>query len=169
MSEKRIFFALWPNDPQREQLQNTISPIVQAIEGTVVKRSNWHVTLAFVGEYPERLISELQMAAAAIAFEPFRSSFDKAKYWTQAKVAVLTPTSISPELERLVGALNTVMSDAGLVVPTRAYRPHITIARRARPFETRRLAQPARLEWSGVELVESVSAPGGSSYHPLKQ
>ncbi len=169
MSDKRIFFALWPDDPQREQLRNTIRPIVQAIEGTAVHRGNWHVTLAFVGEYPERLISELQTAAAAIPFEPFRSSFDKAEYWAQAKVAVLTPTSISPELERLVGALNKLMTDAGLVVPTRVYRPHITIAKRVRRFETRRLAQAARVEWSGVELVESVSAPGGSSYNPLKQ
>ena len=169
MSEKRIFFALWPNDPQREQLQNTISPIVQAIEGTAVNRGNWHVTLAFVGVYPERLIAELQTAAGHIRFESFRSSFDMAEYWAEAKVVVLAPTSIAPELERLVGALNKVMTDAGLVVPTRVYRPHITIARRARPFETRRLAQPALVEWSGFELVESVSAPGGSSYHPLKQ
>ena len=88
MSEKRIFFALWPNDPQREQLQNTISPIVQAIEGTAVNRGNWHVTLAFVGEYPERLILKLQTAAGHIPFEPFRSSFDTAEYWAEAKVAV---------------------------------------------------------------------------------
>ena len=142
---------------------------MQTIEGTAVYRGNWHVTLAFVGEYPEHLIPELQTAAAAVPFEPFRSRFDKAEYWPRAKVAVLAPTSISPELERLVAALNSVMSDAGLTPPTRVYRPHITIAQRSRPFETQRLAQPALVEWSGFELVESVFAPGGSTYRPVKQ
>jgi 2'-5' RNA ligase len=169
MSDKRIFFALWPDDRQRDQMRNVISPIVQTIEGTAVYRGQWHVTLAFIGDYPEHLIPELQEAAAAVPFEPFRSRFDKAEYWPRAKVAVIAPTSISPELERLVAALNNVMTDAGLEVPTRVYRPHITISQRARSFETQRLAQPALIEWTGFELVQSVFAPGGSTYHPVKQ
>lgn len=169
MSDKRIFFALWPNDRQRDQLRNIISPVAQTIEGTAVYRGQWHVTLAFIGDYPELLIPDLQAAAAAVPFEPFRSRLDKVEFWPRAKVAVLAPTSISPELERLVAALNIVLKDLGLDVPTRVYRPHITISQRARPFETQRLAQPALVEWSDFELVESVFAPGGSTYHPVKQ
>jgi len=41
--------------------------------------------------------------------------------------------------------------------------------RRARPFETQRLAQPAVVDWTGFELVESISQPGGATYRPLKQ
>ena len=51
----------------------------------------------------------------------------------------------------------------------RSYRPHITVARKARPFESQRLAQPVVIEWTGFELVESISRPGGATYHPLKQ
>jgi hypothetical protein len=43
------------------------------------------------------------------------------------------------------------------------------VVRRARPFETQRLAQPAVIEWSGFELVESISQPGGASYRLVKQ
>ena len=44
-----------------------------------------------------------------------------------------------------------------------------TLVRRARHFDTQRLAQPAVIEWSGFELVESVAQPGGATYRPLKQ
>ena len=169
VSVKRIFFALWPNDRQRDQLRNVISPAAKLIEGSAVYRGSWHVTIAFIGEYPERLIPDLQAAAAAMTFEPFRIRFDKAEFWPRPKIAVLATQSVPAELERLVAALNGVLTDAGIVTESRSFRPHITIVRRARPFETQRLAQPALIEWSGFELVESVSGPRGTTYHPLKQ
>ncbi len=74
-----------------------------------------------------------------------------------------------PELQRLVDAQNSLLTDFGVMVEDRTYRPHITVVRRARPFETQRVAQPAVIEWSSFELVESVSQPGGATYRPLKQ
>ena len=169
MNEKRIFFALWPNDQQRDQLRNVISPAAKLVEGSAVYRGSWHVTLAFIGEYPEYLIADLQAAAQAISFEPFRMRFDKAEFWPRPKIAVLATQSVPAELEQLVAALNGVLADAGISAESRSFRPHITIVRRARPFETQRLAQPALIEWSGFELVESVSGPRGVTYRPLKQ
>jgi 2'-5' RNA ligase len=61
------------------------------------------------------------------------------------------------------------MLDLGLKPEDRTYRPHITVVRNARPFTTDRLTQRATTEWSGFELMESVSGPGGVSYVPLKQ
>jgi hypothetical protein len=43
------------------------------------------------------------------------------------------------------------------------------VVRNARPFTTERLTQRVLTEWSGFELMESVSGPGGVSYIPLKQ
>ena len=169
MSEKRIFFALWPNDRQRDQLRNVISPAAKLVEGSAVYRGSWHVTLAFIGEYPEYLISGLQAAAQDMPFEPFRMRFDKAEFWPRPKIAVLATQSVPAELERLVAALNGVLTDAGIVTESRSLRPHITIVRRARPFETQRLAQPVIVEWTGVELIQSVSSPGSVVYSPLKQ
>ncbi len=169
MSEKRIFFALWPNDRQRDQLRNAISPVAQLVEGTAIYRGEWHVTLAFIGEYPEEMVSFLQVAAEEISFEPFRLRFDKAEFWPRQKVAVLAAQSVPAELERLVASLNSMLLDAGIAVETRTYRPHITIVRRARPFETQRLAQATMVEWDGFDLIESVTAQGNVTYRPLKQ
>lgn len=169
MSDKKIFFGLWPNDRQRDQLRNAISPVAKLVEGSAIFRGEWHVTLAFIGEYPEEMISFLQVAAEEIPFEPFRLRFDKAEFWPRQKVAVLVAQSVPAELERLVASLHSILLDAGIAVETRTYRPHITIVRRARPFETQRLAQATLVEWTGFELIESVTAPGSVTYRPLKQ
>ena len=169
MSTKRIFFALWPDDRQRDHLRDLVSPLTRLFEGRVVNHGNWHVTTAFIGNFPTADIPALLARAAEIEFEPFRLRFDRVEFWPRPKVASLVASTVPPELQRLVDAQNAVLADFGVPVEERTYRPHITVVRRARPFESQRLAQPAVMEWAGVELVESVSQPGGATYRPLKQ
>ncbi len=169
MSTKRIFFGLWPDDRQRDRLRDHISPLAKLVEGQAVFRGNWHVTTAFIGEFPEARIAALLARAADIAVEPFRLRFDRVEFWPRPKVASLVAPTVPPELQRLVEAHNALLEEFGIPVESRTYRPHITVVRRARPFETQRLAQPAVVEWSGFELIESVSQPGGASSRLLKQ
>jgi len=169
MNNKRIFFALWPDDRQRDRLRDVISPLAKLVEGQHVYRGNWHVTTAFIGEFPGAGLRDLQARAAQIAVEPFRLRFDRVEFWPRPKIASLVAAIVPSELQRLVDAQNSLLADLGVKVEDRAYRPHITVVRRARPFETQRLAQPAVVEWSGFELVESISEPGGATYRPLKQ
>jgi RNA 2',3'-cyclic 3'-phosphodiesterase len=169
MNSKRLFFALWPDDRQRDRLRNTIGPLAGAIEGDPVYRANWHVTLAFIGEFRDDRIPALMEAARAVPVELFRLRFDRVEFWPRPKLAVLLAKAVPEECEQLVAALNVVIQDAGVAIDDRRFRPHITIARRARAFEAQRLAQPAVVEWRGFELVESVPEPGGPSYRPLKQ
>lgn len=169
MSTKRIFFALWPSDRQRDQLRNSITPVTKLIDGTAVFRGEWHVTLAFVGDFKESLIPALHHAAKLIRVEPFRLRFDRAEFWPRPKVGVLLAPTVPPELRHLVLSLEILLSKIGIEPESRTFRPHITIARRARPFETQRLAQPAIVEWSDFELVESVQSPRGRVYTPITQ
>lgn len=169
MSTKRIFFALWPDDRQRDRLRDHISPLAKLVEGQVVYRGDWHVTTAFIGSFPEADIAGLLARAAQIPVEPFRLRFDRVEFWPRPKVASLVAPTVPPELQRLVDAQNALLADFGVPVEERTFRPHITVVRRARPFETQRLAQPAVVDWTGFELVESISQPGGATYRPLKQ
>ncbi len=169
MSTKRIFFALWPDDRQRDRLRDHISPLAKLVEGQVVYRGDWHVTTAFIGSFPEADIAGLLARAAQIPVEPFRLRFDRVEFWPRPKVASLVAPTVPPELQRLVDAQNALLADFGVPVEERTFRPHVTVVRRARPFETQRLAQPAVVDWTGFELVESISQPGGATYRPLKQ
>lgn len=169
MSSKRLFFALWPTDRQRDQLRNVISPAAKLVEGQAVYRGSWHVTLVFLGDVPEERIPDIRAIADSVRFEPFRLRFDKAEFWPRPKVAVLSASTVPTELQHLVLSLESTLEKLDMPPETRTFRPHITIVRRARSFETQRLAQPALVEWSGFELMESVREPGGAIYRPLKQ
>ncbi len=169
MSIKRVFFALWPDDRQRDRLRDVINPVAKTVEGHAVDRRDWHVTLAYVGEIPELQLPDLQERAAEITVEPFRLSFDRLEFRPRAKVAWIAAATVPVELESLVMALHGVVQDIGVVVPDRTYRPHITVVRNARSFTTERLAQRAVTEWTDFELMESVSTARETSYRPLKQ
>ena len=169
MSKKRVFFGLWPDHRQRDRLRDTISSVARNIEGSAVDRRNWHITVAFLGDIDEELIPDLQTRASGIEVEPFRLAFDRLEFWPRPKVACLVAATVPAELENLVKSLQSVLHEAGISPEDRTYRPHITVSRNARAFTTERLAQRTTTEWSGFELIESVSGPDGVSYVPLKQ
>ena len=169
MTEKRLFFALWPDERQRETLRSTISPLARQVEGSAVYRGNWHVTLVFVGNFPEDRIEALQQAASEVQTEPFRLRFDRLCFWQRPKIACLQSMSVPPPLATLVDNLNGIIEPFGVEPETGTYRPHITAVRRARTFEPMMLARPLEMNWSGFELVESISGREGVQYRPLKQ
>ncbi len=148
-------------------MRDFIAPVAKLVEGRAIDRRNWHITLAYIGEFPERRIDEMLDAKQALSVEPFRLRFDRLEFWARPKIAALVAPTVPTELEQLVDALKERMTFAGLEPEQRTYRPHVTVVRNARPFETQRLAQPAVMEWSGFELVESVSEAGGVTYRPL--
>lgn len=163
-----MFFALWPDNRQRDRMRDFISPVARLVEGKAVDRRNWHITLGYIGDFPVHRIDELLEAKDAVPVEPFRLRFDRLEFWPRPKIAALVPPTIPPELEHLVDDLQGRILAAG-VDPEhqRVYRPHVTVVRNARHFETERLAQPAITEWSSFELVESVPEPGGATYRPI--
>jgi len=168
-AHKRLFFALWPDARQRERLRDWAAPMVKDVEGKVVFRGNWHVTLAFLGDTPAELVPGLKEQAEAIPFEPFRLRFDRIEFWARPKIACLVPSIVPPELQQLVSQLNAVLTDVGMPPEDRTYRPHMTFVKGARQFEKQRLAQPLTFEWTGFELLESISERGDVRYMPLKQ
>jgi 2'-5' RNA ligase len=168
VSTKRLFFALWPDDRQRDRLRDVINSVAKTVEGRPVDRRNWHVTLPFIGDIDESQIPDLQELTGRIKVEPFRLGFDRLEFWARPKIACLAAASVPTELEELVDSLNSILQVVGVVPEDRTYRPHITVSRNARTFTTERLSQRAMTEWSGFQVMESISVPGGVSYVPLK-
>jgi len=169
MADKKLFFALWPSHRQRELLRDTINPVLSEIEGNPVDRRNWHVTLVFIGDFPEEKIPGLQAAVDVINPGEIRLRFDTLTFWQRPKIACMHAKIIPPELSRLVESLQQALLPFGYAPEERVYRPHITVSRRARMFQDVRLARPIELQWTDFELVESVAQRGDVQYHPLKQ
>ena len=169
MAEKRLFLALWPDDRQRNNMRDIFRPLLTSIEGKAVDRRNWHVTLQFIGGFAEEKVPELLLNCAHIDVQPFRLRFDKLKFWPRPKIACLQAMTVPDELKQLKSDLEEMLLLFDVEPEHLEYRPHITAIRPARPFELVRLARPVELQWSGFELVESISMPGGPQYRPLKQ
>lgn len=169
MADKRLFLALWPDDRQRNNMRDIFRPLLSSIEGKAIDRRNWHVTLVFIGSFPEEKVPELLIKCAHIDVEPFRLRFDRLAYWPRPKIACLQTMTVPDELKQLKSDLEQMLLPYDIEPEQLEYRPHVTAVRAARPFEPVRLARPVELQWSGFELVESISMPGGPQYRPLKQ
>ncbi len=169
MENRRLFFGLWPTERQREALRDPIKGVLGSKEGQPVPRANWHVTLVFLGNVAARHVDDLVAAAGDIEVEPFRLRLDRVEFWPRPKLACLLASAVPAGLQTLHRQLQDVATRFGHQFPDVIYRPHLTIARPARPFTSEPLAQPVMLEWSSFELLESVSTPRGVQYSPLKQ
>jgi 2'-5' RNA ligase len=169
VADKKLFFALWPTHRQRETLRDAIIPSLSTVEGTAVDRRNWHVTLVYIGDFPEERIPGLRAAVDLIDPGEIRVRFETLTFWQRPKIACVHTRTVPPELERLVKSLQQALLSFGHEPDPRVYRPHITVARKVRVFQDVRLARPVELTWSEFELVESVSLRGELQYHPLKQ
>ena len=76
MADKKLFFALWPSHRQREMLRDSINPSLSTVEGTSVDRRNWHITLVYIGDFPEERIPGLLAAVELIDPGQIRLRFD---------------------------------------------------------------------------------------------
>ena len=87
MANRRLFLALWPDDRQRNLLRDTFRPLLTSIEGKAVDRRNWHVTLVFIGEFPDPSMPQLLIKLVEIEVQPFRLRFNKFMFWPRPKIA----------------------------------------------------------------------------------
>lgn len=170
MADKRLFFALWPSLRQRELLRDTINPVLSGVEGQTVDRRNWHVTLVYIGDFPEARIPGLMASVDIIKpADIIRLRFDSLTFWQRPRIACIHTKIIPPELENLVTSLQQALIPFGIKPEERVYRPHITVSRKVRASQEVRLARPIELQWSEFELMESISQRGEVQYRPLKQ
>jgi 2'-5' RNA ligase len=164
---RRLFFALWPDPPLRDQVVCTVRPIAALATGRLQQPQQWHVTLVFLGAVPAAKLPVAHEAASAVRAEPFELALDTLEYWRRAGVLCLTAQRTPHALERLVSVLRDELGQRGFAMEQRAYRPHLTLARRVRSPPA--LPAPDPLCWpaTGFVLVESISGPQGSIYTVL--
>ena len=162
-----------------------VAPLLEAVEKLRAghpglrwsERSGWHVTLQFYGvvnEEQERTLREHLQVVRAGALEVVvrgMGTFDRAG-------VLFAGVEKSAKLEELRRKVVEAGSASGFEAEERAFRPHITLARRkgrgargefprGREIDTRlRLGAFRAAEFV---LYESVTGPGGSRYEVLER
>jgi 2'-5' RNA ligase len=154
----RLFIALWPTPAVRAALRAQRDAIRWPPHAAVVAEERLHLTLHFIGAVPNalwpHLLPALQVPCGRIEIE-----FGAPRQWPHGLV-VLPALLWPPPLSALHSALAGALAGLGLPVERRAFRPHVTLARRAAGAGLPRL--PTALHWrcDSFVLVNSDPADG---------
>jgi 2'-5' RNA ligase len=163
----RLFLALWPTPSISEALHQHDALWRWPDGARRVPSEHWHITLHFIGAVPVPRIPELQQGLA-IQFGPFDLMLDRTALWPGG-LAVIGSSSVPEAMSRLHAELAGALRSLALPVETRAFRPHVTLARKAQGA----LRPPAftSLRWradAGYWLVRSLPEGGGyQRLHPF--
>ncbi|MEJ2621568.1 MAG: RNA 2',3'-cyclic phosphodiesterase [Candidatus Thiodiazotropha sp.] len=150
MSDQRLFFALWPEREVREALQQQLSVNAQ-VKGRRHHPEDLHITLVFLGQLRGRPMACIEQAADAVSGHRFELSIDHAGYWRRPKIVWIAPGTTPEPLIQLVDALKQQLTGCGFEPEQRAYKPHVTLYRKAQRISPWQLEKP--IQWQVNEFV----------------
>ena len=155
----RLFLALWPDPAIRRQLVAWRDAWNWPRGAAPVDTGKLHMTLHFLGSQPNDALPAL-LDGLALPFSPFRLQLGVAELWHNG-IAVLSPVSPPQALLDLHAALSAALPGVGLQPEARGYRPHVTMARRARGAEVPQSGPAIDWQVDHYTLVESRPGDGG--------
>lgn len=162
----RVFFALWPDDATRAAISRATRAAVRESGGRPIAKHRLHLTVAFLGELSAAGI-EVARAVPPIRVGAFELTLDALGVWPESKVLWLAPREPPEALAELEARLWDRLVERGFRASDRVYRPHVTLARRARPPEAE--AEPVRWAVAELALVESFPDGRGTHYEVLER
>lgn len=164
-ASSRLFLALWPDDAVRAQIMAARAGLAGHMDGRWIKPENLHLTLAFLGDVDQARIAEVMRIAGEIPGADFELRLDRAEFWPRNGVVCLSASRIPEPLQALAAELARGLGAAGFPLEARAFRAHLTLARKGRSRDTR-LDLPEPIGWpvAGFRLVASRLSPAGADY-----
>lgn len=145
-----------------------------------VKPANLHLTLKFLGDVEASRLAEViatarRVAAASAAFPLTVSGAGCFPSPRQPRVLWVGMQQPLQPLERLHRALEDELAQAGFARDSKAFKPHLTIARLRQPRAAARLAEELIRRGFAAEtflvseliVMQSELSPQGSRYTPL--
>jgi RNA 2',3'-cyclic 3'-phosphodiesterase len=139
---------------------------VAACHGNAIPARNYHFTLAFLGDVPESRTAQLNDSALRIApSAPLTVTLDEIAYWRRSQLLCATSTVEAAEATALAEALGRALVADGFTPDLeRKFRPHITLARKARSRVPSTRILPLTWTFHEFVLVASQLMPQGSVY-----
>ncbi len=188
----RLFIALDLEDHIREKIVRFMDGVRGfAPDARWVRAESLHVTLKFVGQWPDKRLLELRDSLQSIHAEGLEVAFADYGFFPTAKAPRVFWVGIhsGPQLASLAAAIDTKLSLLGIAPEEHAFSPHLTLARRAggsgSPRKSKgdyrnqsfarlqeKLAAMSKLDFGSMIareffLYQSELSPGGSRYTKL--
>jgi 2'-5' RNA ligase len=181
----RVFFAVELPDevrsPVAERMRRLRSEFPE-VRASWERPEKLHVTLKFLGDVEHARVEVLSRAAARAGsnIEPFDLTINEPGSFPphgQPRVLWLGLVDATGRLAFMQSALETECVAVGFPRESRAFKPHLTLARIRSPQGARELAEahrethfePQSFKVSELVLMLSELGPGGSRYTPLSR
>ena len=162
---RRLFFALWPDDAIRQALFHWQTHKLPH-DARWQHRADLHMTLHFLGPVDPGRIDDLRSLGAELRGRSFTLVLDRIGHWPRPQVLWVGPTSPPGDLIALHGRLGEGLRGQGFQTEERAFRSHVTLARKVRRAVGFGPLQP--LTWPVRELALVESRPGSAPmYQPI--
>lgn len=163
----RLFIAIQLNDEIRSALSSVQEQLIRrGVRGNYTSLENLHLTLAFIGEYPDP--DAVLDALSAVSFFPFSLRLDGFGCFGDLWWVGL---SQSEALNTTVRHLRRALSDAGIPFDRKRFSPHITLIRRAVPGGSGRIPSveipAAEMTVNRISLMRSDRGKNGMIYTEL--
>lgn len=157
----RLFIALWPTPAVRRALAAGQRLWLWPPGAKPTAEDKLHLTLHFIGAVPAARVSAIAQALAGPC-PRFTLQLDRAEVWPNG-CAVLAASALPPPLTALHASLADTLRRLDLPVEARAWRAHVTLARRAAHAQPPAEVAPLRWPVRGYMLVQSA----GGRYTPV--
>jgi 2'-5' RNA ligase len=163
----RVFFALVPPVPLQRALGELARELARRAHGRPVPADNVHITLAFVGAWPQSGLATLCDAGAAIGANALRVTLDTLGGFRRAGVAWIGCSAAPPALGELATTLAARLAASGVALDARPFHPHLTLARKCRGPYPQEAAGPFAWDVDTLTLMQSDTRAEGARYARL--
>lgn len=172
----RLFTAVDPSAEVHANLEELLLRLQPTARLRWSRPGNLHLTLKFIGEWPEEKLGALQGALGAVALPaPFSVPLSGLGFFPNAKSPRVFWVGIQcpPELVELASRIDRTLEPLGIASEKRAYSPHLTFARiqertpldgLLQAIESLPSVELGSFEVDRFYLYRSKLSPGGSVY-----
>jgi 2'-5' RNA ligase len=141
-----MFVAVIPPDNVVEDLEEFVGPRREGMPFRWTQPDQWHLTLAFSGEVPDRSFDDLvdRLGRAARKRSPVGARIAGGGAFPnvgRAKILFAGVDTDAEEMRRMATGARAAVARSGAEVDGQRFRPHLTLARIGRPVEATRFVR----------------------------
>ena len=162
----RLFIGIHLSKMQSQTIARAQADLKrQGVTGRFTPSSHLHLTLAFLGECDANQVDAVQRVLKKMRFAPFHL-----KLKTDGRFGDLVWVAPAPQpaLDDLASRLRAALKRIGIAFDEKAFKPHITILRKARSTNAFTVhLDPADGVVSRIALIQSERGAAGRALHRL--
>lgn len=159
----RLFVAICLSDGMKDALLDAQNALYdRGVRGRFTPEENMHLTLAFIGDYPEA--GPVLEALSGLAFSPFELTLEGLGCFGDLWWAGLKD---SAALEALARKVRRTFAEQGIPFDRKRFSPHVTLLRRASGKLPGTALRPASMRVEAFSLMRSDRGKNGMIYTEL--